>query len=386
MGYLVVLFISAAVGFGMAWWVFTRRRTGEQQVQQAQFSQLSRDVLRVMGEEFLGLAKRELALERERATGDFDKRRQAVDHAIKGLEDKLHRYEKLMKDFESDRERQFGRLEGELQRVVQQTDQLHRTTANLVAVLGNSRIRGQWGQKMADDILRFCGLQEGLNYRREKELLAGRPDYTFLLPDDHQLFMDVKFPLENYLKFIEAQKSEDDQRRYREAFTKDVREHLKEMERRDYLAQSDRTVDYLLIFIPNEQVYGLVNEWMPTLIDDCLQKKVILCGPWTLYAVVRIISQAWQNYQLSMAIRDIVKAINGFMQDYSKFKERFGELGDLIQKTAEKYQDITSKSYQRLDVKIRRIEEYRKGQQIPEALPDPEGLSVEQLSSLGVKP
>ena len=290
-----------------------------------------------------------------------------------------------MKDFESDRERKFGRLEGELQRVAKETDELHRTTANLVAVLGNSRIRGQWGQKMADDILRFCGLQEGIHYRRERELLIGRPDYTFLLPDEHQLFMDVKFPLENYLKFVEAQ-SEEDQRRYREAFTKDVRDHLKEMERREYLAQSERTVDYLVIFIPNEQVYGLVNEWMPSLIDECLQKKIILCGPWTLYAVVRIIWQAWQNYHLSMAIQDIVKAINGFLQDYAKFKERFSELGELIQRATDKYHDIASKSYQRLDVKIRRIEEYRKGQQIPEALPDPEGIPVEQISSLGVKP
>lgn len=361
---MAVVIIIAAV-----WWLM-----------RSQFPALAHQALQAMGEDFLKLAKGSLDLERQKGLGDLESKRQAVDGAVKGLEEQLKRYETLVKKFESDRDQKYGRLEGELARVVKEADQLQQTTANLVAVLGNSRVRGQWGQKMADDILRFCGLEEDIQYRRERETTVGRPDYTFVLPDDHYLFMDVKFPLESYLKFTEAGR-EDDQRRYREAFIKDVRDHLREMERRDYVAQSDRALDYLLIFIPNEQVYGLVNEWVPNLIDECLQKKIILCGPWTLYAMVRIIWQAWQNYHYSLAIQDIVKAINGFLLDYGKFKERFGELGELVQKTAEKYQDIATKSYHRLDTKIKRIEEYRKGQRIPEALPEPEGLAVEPISS-----
>jgi DNA recombination protein RmuC len=151
------------------------------------------------------------------------------------------------------------------------------------------------------------------------------------------------------------------------------------MERRAYGA-NDQSVDYTILFIPNEQVYASVNEWMPQLIDECLPKKLILCGPSTLYAIVRIVHQAWQNYQFSAAIRDIVKMINGFMQDYGKFKDRFGELGELLVKLDAKYQEIAVTSAQRLDNKIRRIEEYRKGQNIPEGLSEPEPLTFEQLT------
>ncbi len=370
MSLVISVIVLLVIAIAAVWWL------------RSQFPALAHQALQAMGEDFLKLAKGSLDLERQKGLSELESKRQAVEHAVSGLEEQLKRYETLVKGFESDRDRKYGKLEGELARVVKEADQLQRTTANLVAILGNSRVRGQWGQKMAEDILRFCGLEEGIQYRREQEIAVGRPDYTFVLPDDHHLFMDVKFPLENYLKFIEAGR-EDDQRRYQEAFIKDVRDHLREMERRDYLAQSDRALDYLLIFIPNEQVYGLVNEWIPNLIDECLHKKIILCGPWTLYAMVRIICQAWQNYRYSLAIQDIVKAINGFLLDYGKFKERFGELGELVQKTAEKYQDITTKSYQRLDTKIKRIEEYRKGQRIPEALPEPEALTVEPISSAG---
>ncbi|MBI3321803.1 MAG: DNA recombination protein RmuC [Candidatus Omnitrophica bacterium] len=363
-------------------WMSRRQQAKALELLKAQFPELSRHALRDMGEDFLRLAKRELAVERERGLGDLDSKRQAVDSAIKGLEDQLRRYEALVKGFESDRDRKYGKLEGELKRVVQEADQLQRTTASLVAVLGNSRVRGQWGQKMADDILHFCGLQEGIQYQREKEIGAGRPDYTFLLPADHYLFMDVKFPLEHYLRFSEAS-HEEDQRRHREAFIKDVREHLREMERRDYTAQSDRAVDYLLLFIPNEQVYGLINEWMPQLIDECLRKKIILCGPWTLYAMVRIIWQAWQNYHYTVAIQDIVRAIDGFRQDYAKFKERFEDLGALLEKGREKYQEITAKSYQRLETRLNRIKDYHAGRQSSAGLSEPEPIALTPLPSLG---
>ena len=344
----------------------------------AQFAQASRAALTEMGELFLGMAKRELEVQRQGGLGDLDSRRQAVDHTVKGLEEKLKNLEGLVSQFESDRDQKYGRLEHELKRLTTNTDQLQRTAANLTAVLGNSRVRGQWGQKMAEDILRLCGLQEGIHYRKEQEIAAGRPDYTFLLPEGHSLFMDVKFPLDHYLRFAEAQQ-EENQQRCKEAFIRSVRDHLREMERRAYGA-SDQSVDYTILFIPNEQVYGSVNEWMPQLIDECLQKKLILCGPWTLYAIVRIVHQAWQNYQFSAAVRDIVKMINGFMQDYGKFKDRFGELGELLEKLDAKYHEIAVTSAQRLDNKIRRIEEYRKGQNIPEGFSEPEPLTFEQLT------
>ncbi|MDP3702851.1 MAG: DNA recombination protein RmuC [Candidatus Omnitrophota bacterium] len=296
--------------------------------------------------------------------------KQKIDGAIQGLEKQLSRYEHLVKEFEKDRDQQYGKLTGAIDSVVAETKQLGQTTSGLAAVLGNSRVRGQWGQKMAEDILTACGLREGIQYVKEREIAAGRPDYTFLLPENHKLFMDVKFPLDNYLRFTQAEAA--GQGRAKEQFIRDVREHLRTMERRDYVSHEDGSLDYIVIFIPNEQVYGAVNEWMPGLIDECLKKRTILCGPWTLYAILRIIWQAWQNYNYSLAIRDIIKSINGFLQDYGKFKERFTELGDRLAKVSEKYQEISATSYKRLDQRLQQIEGYRKGHQIPEETAEPE--------------
>jgi DNA recombination protein RmuC len=363
-----ILVIAAMLAIAF-WWL------------KSQFPHLARTALKGMGEDFLGLARRELELERTKGRADLEGERKGVEMTVKALEKKLEDYEKLIRGFESDRDQKYGRLEGGLGRVIQETQDLKQATANLAAVLGNARLRGQWGQKMADDILRSCGLRENTHYLRETEIGTGRPDYTFLLPDDHCLFMDVKFPLDNYLKLVNAR--EEDRPAHREAFLRDIREHLREMERRDYLAQSDRVVDYLLIFIPNEQVYGLVNEWEPGLLDNCLQKKVILCGPSTLYAVIRIIWQAWQHYHYTQTMKDIVKVIQGFLQDYRVFQRRFEELGGALEKASGQYEEIRSKSYKRLEQRIQRVEEYRKGQGIPEVSGGTDVLMVESASNAG---
>jgi DNA recombination protein RmuC len=316
-------------------------------------------------EESLRFLTERMSTEQVRSVSALEQRKQAVESAVARLEEQLKRHESLVKGFEADRERKFGSLESGLARAMEETVKLRQTTSSLVSVLGNVKVRGQWGQKMAEDILRLCGLQPGIQYEAEKQIGAVRPDYTFFLPGGQRLFMDVKFPFENYLRFTRSDQAQD-QENAREAFVRDVRVHLRDMEKRDYASPGQEALDYILIFIPNEQVYGLVNEWMPDLFDECLKKRMIVCGPWTLYAVLSIIRQAWENYRFGESLQEIVEAIRAFRQDYGLFNERFQEVGKRIARVQEAYEDVAKTSHKRLEQKMDKIEAYRKGQAIAE--------------------
>jgi len=67
------------------------------------------------------------------------------------------------------------------------------------------------GERMAEDVLRMAGLVRNINYLKQKTLTNNnlRPDFTFLLPNELKLNMDVKFPLNNYMKYIEAEAETD---------------------------------------------------------------------------------------------------------------------------------------------------------------------------------
>ena len=94
----------------------------------------------------------------------------------------------------------------ELQRQHEGLNALTEHTRQLREALASQKVRGQWGERMAEDVLRLAGFLEGVNYRQQATLAGsgGRPDYTFLLPNGLVMHMDVKFPLDNYVRFLEA--------------------------------------------------------------------------------------------------------------------------------------------------------------------------------------
>jgi DNA recombination protein RmuC len=314
--------------------------------------------------QLLELAEQKFETERVKQRSELDERRQGVESAVAQLTEQLKDYRGTMEKFEAERRQKYGSLEQSLKDAAENTTKLAATTEGLRALLDNSRARGQWGERMADDILRASGLQENVQYlkNRAQESSATRPDFTFLLPDDHRLHMDVKFPLDNYLR-MSAAKSEDERARFKADFLKDVKNRIKEIQKRDYINPAEKTLDYVLLFIPNEQVYGFVQEALPGLIDESLAQKVVLCSPFTLYAVLSVVRQAFDNFFFAQRTQEVLKLITTFASAYERFRERFADLGEKLSKTTDLYHDISDKSFRQLESAVQKIEKVRKGQE-----------------------
>ena len=222
----------------------------------------------------------------------------------------LNTLNSLIQNVEKQRAESQGALQRHLETNADATRRLQLTTAQLREALANPQRRGQWGERMAEDVLRLAGFVEGVNYHKQQILADGtKPDFTFLLPGDRRVHMDVKFPLVNYLKVLDAP---DDAGRAQatDQFLKDVRKRIKEVTGREYIDPAAGTVDYVLVFIPNEQVYGFIHEHDAALLDDALRSKVVLCSPLTLYAILAVVRQAVENGAATRAdVRDALVSI-----------------------------------------------------------------------------
>jgi len=316
-------------------------------------------------EEFLKLAQQQFALEQSRAVTELETRKQAVDSTVTNLKEELVRYQSLLRDLEKDRDQKYGQLATELKNASAATTRLQETTIHLNNILGNVKLRGQWGERMADDIIRYAGLIEGVNYTKQKKLeqAATKPDFTFALPDAHKINMDVKFPLDNYINMVNAADAAA-RENFQKEFLKNVKERIKEIQNRDYINPSENTLDFVLLFIPNEQVYGFIQENLPGVLDTALEQKVVLCSPFTLYAMLCVIRQAYENFRYEQNIKEIIQLIEQFVGIYGRFKERFDDIGDLIGKLEQRYADLKTKSIKQLDTKIRHIDGLKKGQPV----------------------
>ncbi|MDE2231759.1 MAG: DNA recombination protein RmuC [Candidatus Omnitrophica bacterium] len=317
--------------------------------------------MRLAQEQILQTARQQMELSQSQAASQLEMRKQAIEHTVAGLKEELARYQQMLRESQGDQSRKFGSLENELKNAHQATQRLTETTVRLNNILGNVKLRGQWGERMAEDIIQYAGLIENVNYLKQNVNAAStKPDYTFLLPQGHCINMDVKFPLDNYLQMVNA--AEAAQREgFEKEFIRNVKDRIKEIQNRDYINPSENTLDFVLLFIPNEQVFSLIQEKMPDVMDFALRQKVVLCSPFTLYAMLSVVRQAHEHFRFEKDIKKIIDLIDGFTKDYELFKNRFEQLGELIGKVGGQYADISEKSFRKLDGKIQRIEDHKKG-------------------------
>lgn len=309
----------------------------------------------------LFLFMRKIQFAQKDADSQMELRKQAIEHTVAGLKEELARYQQLLRESQGEHARKFGSIENELKNASIATQKLAESTVKLNNILGNVKLRGQWGERMAEDIIQYAGLIENINYLKQNVNAAlTKPDFTFLLPQGSCINMDVKFPLDNYLQMVNA--PEGMQRdTYEKEFIRNVKDRIKEIQNRDYINPAENTLDFVLLFIPNEQVFGFIQDKMPDVMDFALKQKVVLCSPFTLYAMLSIVRQAHEHFRFEKDIKKIIELIEGFTKDYELFKNRFADLGSLIEKVSGQYAEITDKSFKKLDGKIQRIEDHKKG-------------------------
>jgi len=240
------------------------------------------------------------------------------------------------------------------------------TTTKLTDALASSGVRGQWGQRMAEDVLRLSGFVEGVNYFKQKTLdySSQRPDFTFVLPNRQKINMDVKFPFANYQGYLQA-KTDDEKGRYRDAFLRDVRKHLKNLSSHDYISPEENTLDMVIMFIPNEQVYSFINQSDSTLLDEAVSNKVVVCSPLTLFAILAIIRQAIDNFNLEQTASEMLTHMGSFYKQWGMFLENLDQLGKRIDGAQKEFAKLTTTRKNQLEKPLEQIERLRRQKGLP---------------------
>ena len=334
----------------------------------ASFGDMSFDALRKSTEEFLKLAKARLQEEREVSAKELESKKALIDAQLKRMNTELENVSVLVRDLEKDRAAKFTQLTTQLKASQEQVSQLLKTTNALREALASTKARGQWGERMAEDVLRVAGFVENVNYLKQKAVAGTgtRPDFTFLLPKDLKLNMDVKFPLDNYLRFLEAD-TDIEKQQFKNNFLRDVKARIKEITTRDYINPEQNTLDYVLLFIPNEQVYSFIQEQDAGIAQEALKNKVVMCSPITLFAVLAVIRQAVDNFALEKTSGEILGLLGAFKKQWEAFLSKLETLGKRIEDTRKEYDSLMTTRKRQLEKPLNRLDELRESRALPAA-------------------
>lgn len=297
---------------------------------------------------------------RAQSAQELDGKKDLIDRQLGAMSDELTKVTELVRQFETDRERKLGQLASQLNLTNEGIAALGQSTQSLREALSSTKARGQWGERMAEDVLRLAGFVENVNYRRQRspEGTRGIPDFTFMLPNELLLHMDVKFPLDNYLRYVESD-SDTDQRRYKDGFLRDVRARVKELAGREYIDPSGGTVEFVLLFIPNEQLYAFIHEHDGVILEDALRQQVVFCSPLTLFAVLALIRQTVESFQLAKTSDEILGLLGQFSDQWERFVKQMDTLGSRIESVGKEFETLRGTRCRMLEKPLRKIDNLR---------------------------
>jgi len=300
----------------------------------------------------------------------LDLRTSAFEKRVEGLGTQLERLGDLVARLQQEAAAQHGQLVAGIEHVASTGQRLAETTAQLREALASPKARGQWGERMADDVLRLAGMVEGVTHVKQTALPGGTvPDVTFLLPGGRRLHMDVKFPIDNYLRHLEATTAAERDATAK-AFLRDVRARVKELRSRGYI-DGDTTVDAVLLFIPNEGVWSFVHEHDPGLLDAALADKVVLCSPVSLFAVLAVIRQAVEQAQLTRTSDEILRCLTAFRAQWAKYAEAVDVVERRFASVHKAVEELAGPRRRMLERQLDRIDDLRQQRGLP---PAPAGL------------
>ena len=319
--------------------------------------------------------------ERTRSGEALANERVLMEQQFGTVREQLGRMTDLVREFETHRGAKIDALSGALAQQRAGISELAQTAHGLREALASSKTRGQWGERMAEDVLRIAGFVEGVQYRKQKAVDEGNgiPDFTFLMPQDAILYMDVKFPLDNYLRSVNAE-SELEQVRHRDAFVKDVRAKVKELAGRDYTNGTADSLDCVLLFIPNEQLYAFVQEHASSLFDEALGQRIVMCSPLTLFAVLAVVRQAVESFRMERTASEILEVLGCFTKQWDLFTEKMDSLGRGLGTVTKAFDELSGVRSRQLVRQMDRIEDLRGG---PAVADDGAVLSLETPAYAG---
>ncbi len=301
---------------------------------------LARKALEQNNESFLRLAQENLQRFHVQAKAELGEREKAVESLVKPIREALAKTEQQIQEIERERQRSFGSITEQLKLMSEAQFRLQAETQNLVKALRRPEVRGQWGELTLRRLAELAGMVEHCDFFEQENVTTAegrlRPDMIVRLPDNRELVVDVKTPLDSYLTAMEA--SDDELRENALAqHARKVRERVNELAKKEYWNQFPNSPDFVILFIPGDQFLAAALDRDPGLIDQALRQKVMLATPTSFVALLKAVAYGWRQVALAENAETIRKLAEDLYARLATFASHMGNVGQTLGRAVDHY-------------------------------------------------
>lgn len=338
------------------------------------FNALSSEALKSNNQAFLALAKGTFETIRVEAKGDLEARQQAIDGLIAPLKESLGRYENQVQEMERVRQTAYGSLEEQVKALSNTNQLLQKETGSLVTALRNPQVRGRWGEMTLRRVAELAGMVEHCDFNEQETLENNgnrqRPDMIVNLPGSRRILVDAKVPLQAFIDGVSAE-TEEQRKALLAKHGQLVRNHMNQLASRAYWEQFDQAPEIVVLFLPGESFFAAAAEQDRTLIEDGMQKRVILATPTTIIALLRAIAYGWRQEDIAKNAQEISTLGKQLHDRIRTFVDHFETLGSALRRAVDGFNCARASLESRVLTGARKFRELRAatGDEIPEIQP-----------------
>jgi DNA recombination protein RmuC len=304
------------------------------------FTDLSNQSLKSNSENFLRLAEQNLNVHQEKAKRELGDREQAIENLIKPIRESLQQSQQQISELEKARSQAYGGIREQLETMQRNQQSLTQETQNLVNALRRPEVRGRWGEITLRRLVELAGMVEHCDFQEQvhsaSDEQAIRPDMVVRMPDQRELVVDVKTPLDAYLEAAEAK--DDAQRKLGlERHARNVRDHIRKLASKAYWKQFDRSPEFVILFIPGDQFLSAALNEDPELIENALAQQIILATPTSFVALLKAVAYGWRQLSLAENAEEIRHLAEDLYSRLGVFVSHMNKVGKQLGSSVDNY-------------------------------------------------
>lgn len=217
-----------------------------------------------------------------------------------------------------------------------------------------SKVQGNWGERVLEELLDSQGLQCGIHYERECVIrdAAGnvvktdtggnlRPDVILHLDTTREVIIDSKVSLTAFMDYVNAE-NDDARQEALKLHIDSIQKHVKELSKKDYssyIQAPKQKMDYVIMFVPHTGALWTALNAQPDLWRKAMEQNVFIADEQTLFAALRMINLTWTQIKQAENHKEVYKLANEMIKRVGMFIKNYDAVGKALKNARDAYED-----------------------------------------------